>query len=191
MCNCVCCQCFVASPNCLPVHVLSFVHGSVHGWSGQCNKNLGNAFVIVWRIGDEHTLAASQAQRRLRGGGGGPGAGSGSNVDNMQSSVVSSKSIKKQGSGSNNSGGSNDLPEMEAGGKMGRKVAIDLRRVPGVDILGELSVELGVKKYCVLIAMCFVWKRYFLAFVRGNEEVDNSLLKSLHVIMSNIQSSNY
>jgi len=30
---------------------------SVHEWSGQCNKNLGNAFVLVWRIGDEHQLA--------------------------------------------------------------------------------------------------------------------------------------
>jgi hypothetical protein len=157
--------------------MFSFVHCSVHAWSGQCNKNLGNAFVIVWRIGDEHTLAASQAQRRLRGGGGVPGAGSGSNVDNMQSSVMSSKSIKKQGSGSNNSGGSNDLPEMEAGGKIGRKVAIDLRRVPGVDILGKLSVELCVKKYCAQSAL---WLRGNDAFMRGNEEVDDPLLKSLH-----------
>ena len=28
----------------------------MHAWGGQCNKNLGNAFVIVWRIGDEETL---------------------------------------------------------------------------------------------------------------------------------------
>lgn len=32
------------------------VHSRVHSWGGQCNKNLGNAFVIVWRIGDEETL---------------------------------------------------------------------------------------------------------------------------------------
>jgi hypothetical protein len=40
---------------------------SVHAWSGQCNKNLGNAFVIVWRIGDESQLASSQAGQRNRG----------------------------------------------------------------------------------------------------------------------------
>jgi hypothetical protein len=39
----------------------------VHAWSGQCNKNLGNAFVIVWRIGDESQLASSQAGQRNRG----------------------------------------------------------------------------------------------------------------------------
>ena len=41
---------------------------SVHTWSGQCNKNLGNAFVIVWRIGDEHQLAEGQRGTRIRGG---------------------------------------------------------------------------------------------------------------------------
>jgi hypothetical protein len=34
------------------------VHSRVHTWGGQCNKNLGNAFVIIWRIGDEATLDA-------------------------------------------------------------------------------------------------------------------------------------
>jgi len=37
--------------------VADIVHSNVHTWSGQCNKNLGNAFVIVWRIGDEKTLS--------------------------------------------------------------------------------------------------------------------------------------
>jgi hypothetical protein len=36
--------------------VAEIVHTSVHYWGGQCNKNLGNAFVIIWRIGDEDTL---------------------------------------------------------------------------------------------------------------------------------------
>jgi len=53
----------------------------VHAWSGQCNKNLGNAFVIVWRIGDENML--SEMARGTRGragssGGGGGGGGKGS-----------------------------------------------------------------------------------------------------------------
>eukprot|EP01035_Chromulina_nebulosa_P017948 gene17948-23574_t len=47
----------------LGVEVLTFVntvadivHSFTHTWGGQCNKNLGNAFLIVWRIGDEETL---------------------------------------------------------------------------------------------------------------------------------------
>ena len=33
--------------------IAEIVHSRVHYWGGQCNKNLGNAFVIIWRIGDE------------------------------------------------------------------------------------------------------------------------------------------
>ena len=33
--------------------VAEIVHSRVHYWGGQVNKNLGNAFVILWRIGDE------------------------------------------------------------------------------------------------------------------------------------------
>ncbi len=36
--------------------IADIVHNSTHTWGGQCNKNLGNAFVIVWRIGDEETI---------------------------------------------------------------------------------------------------------------------------------------
>jgi class 3 adenylate cyclase len=36
--------------------IAAIVHNYVHDWKGQCNKNLGNAFLVVWRIGDEHTL---------------------------------------------------------------------------------------------------------------------------------------
>merc|ERR1711871_1508117 len=31
-------------------------HSSVHDWGGQSNKNLGNAFLVIWRIGAEKTL---------------------------------------------------------------------------------------------------------------------------------------
>ena len=37
--------------------VARIVHGEVSRWGGTCNKNLGNAFLMVWRIGDENTLA--------------------------------------------------------------------------------------------------------------------------------------
>jgi class 3 adenylate cyclase len=36
--------------------IAAIVHGKVNSWAGQSNKNLGNAFLVVWRIGDEKTL---------------------------------------------------------------------------------------------------------------------------------------
>lgn len=36
--------------------IAEIVHSSVHEWGGQSNKNLGNAFLVIWRIGDEKTL---------------------------------------------------------------------------------------------------------------------------------------
>merc|ERR1711871_214570 len=36
--------------------IAEIVHSSVHDWGGQSNKNLGNAFLVIWRIGDEKTL---------------------------------------------------------------------------------------------------------------------------------------
>ena len=40
--------------------IAEIVHTNVHSWRGQCNKNLGNAFTVVWRIGDEESLLVSQ-----------------------------------------------------------------------------------------------------------------------------------
>ena len=39
--------------------IAEIVHSNVHFWRGACNKNLGNAFVLLWRIGDEEELLAS------------------------------------------------------------------------------------------------------------------------------------
>lgn len=36
--------------------IAEIVHSSVHDWGGQSNKNLGNAFLMIWRIGDEKTI---------------------------------------------------------------------------------------------------------------------------------------
>ena len=44
--------------------IASIVHESVVHWDGQCNKNLGNAFVILWRISDENTLLNIMKVRR-------------------------------------------------------------------------------------------------------------------------------
>jgi hypothetical protein len=41
--------------------IAEIVHSQVHRWDGSCNKNLGNGFVIVWRIADEETLLAANA----------------------------------------------------------------------------------------------------------------------------------
>ena len=40
--------------------VAAVVHENVHSWAGSCNKNLGNAFVLIWRIGDEASLKLQQ-----------------------------------------------------------------------------------------------------------------------------------
>lgn len=37
--------------------VARIVHDQVTRWGGTCNKNLGNSFLMVWRIGDENALA--------------------------------------------------------------------------------------------------------------------------------------
>jgi hypothetical protein len=37
--------------------VARIVHGEVSRWGGTCNKNLGNSFLMVWRIGDENAFA--------------------------------------------------------------------------------------------------------------------------------------
>jgi hypothetical protein len=39
------------------------VHDEVTRWGGTCNKNLGNAFLMVWRIGDEKSLSLSDYRR--------------------------------------------------------------------------------------------------------------------------------
>lgn len=36
--------------------VAAIVHSKVNSWAGQCNKNLGNAFLVVWRIGDAKSI---------------------------------------------------------------------------------------------------------------------------------------
>ena len=36
--------------------VAEIVHENVAIWKGACNKNLGNSFLISWRIGEEQKL---------------------------------------------------------------------------------------------------------------------------------------
>eukprot|EP00814_Leptocylindrus_danicus_P000726 CAMPEP_0116016896 /NCGR_PEP_ID=MMETSP0321-20121206/7739_1 /TAXON_ID=163516 /ORGANISM="Leptocylindrus danicus var. danicus, Strain B650" /LENGTH=897 /DNA_ID=CAMNT_0003487013 /DNA_START=619 /DNA_END=3309 /DNA_ORIENTATION=- len=46
--------------------VAEIVHEEVTRWGGLCNKNLGNAFLMVWRIGDEKHLNQFHSKRRRR-----------------------------------------------------------------------------------------------------------------------------
>lgn len=32
------------------------IHTSQQLWKGACNKNLGNSFLLIWRIGEEEKL---------------------------------------------------------------------------------------------------------------------------------------
>ena len=101
--------------------VAEIVHNSVHTWSGQCNKNLGNAFVVVWRIGDEETLMQMNA---------GP-------AGKLRSlSQESMGSMKGSFKGASRAESMDD--EDGQGQQRTRKAAtVDLRRVPGVDILAD------------------------------------------------------
>mmetsp|Transcript_14770 Transcript_14770/g.30393 ORF Transcript_14770/g.30393 Transcript_14770/m.30393 type:complete len:953 (+) Transcript_14770:93-2951(+) len=54
--------------------VARIVHEQVTRWGGTCNKNLGNAFLMIWRIGDEDELENPNTRKKLaamnsRGGG--------------------------------------------------------------------------------------------------------------------------
>ena len=46
--------------------VARIVHEEVTRWGGLCNKNLGNAFLMVWRIGDESALQSLSGRRRRK-----------------------------------------------------------------------------------------------------------------------------
>ena len=47
-------------------NVARIVHEEVTRWGGLCNKNLGNAFLMVWRIGDEVALQENSGRRRRK-----------------------------------------------------------------------------------------------------------------------------
>ena len=48
--------------------VARIVHDEVTRWGGTCNKNLGNAFLMVWRIGDEKSLSDYRMATRRHSG---------------------------------------------------------------------------------------------------------------------------
>ena len=46
--------------------IAKIVHDEVSRWGGRCNKNLGNAFLMVWRLGDELLLRKMNGPVRRR-----------------------------------------------------------------------------------------------------------------------------
>lgn len=42
--------------------VAAIVHENTSLWSGACNKNMGNSFLLIWRIGEEKQLIEASRQ---------------------------------------------------------------------------------------------------------------------------------
>jgi len=100
--------------------VARIVHEEVTRWGGRCNKNLGNAFLMVWRIGDQADLQAFTQRRRNKVGG------------------TSRNSFLKMDINGANEGSDT------------RTVAIDLRRIPGLDLTSDKAL-IGFLKVIVEI----------------------------------------
>lgn len=65
--------------------VARIVHEEVTRWGGLCNKNLGNAFLMVWRIGDESGLQNISGRPRRKSQQGSFGSSSRSVLSNHNS----------------------------------------------------------------------------------------------------------
>lgn len=102
--------------------IADVVHNSVHTWSGQCNKNLGNAFVIVWRIGDEETLLLAT------GGGVATNKRRSNSADYYSPMRGSTKSVMS----TDDNGNDDNQSSLTRKNRV-----VDLRRVPGVDVLAD------------------------------------------------------
>lgn len=97
-------------------NIARIVHDEVTRWGGTCNKNLGNAFLMVWRIGDEKTLGEYRGIGRR-----------GSEKSGLSSRRNSERStISEDG-----------YPEPL---RPVKRAAIDLRRIPGLDILSDKAL---------------------------------------------------
>lgn len=92
--------------------VARIVHDEVTRWGGLCNKNLGNAFLMVWRIGDESSLEDLTGRRRRK---------------SQRNSSISSPSSSMMSRRSNRTSTRSNL-------------AVDLRRIPGLDIVADKAL---------------------------------------------------
>ncbi|KAL3817668.1 hypothetical protein ACHAXA_002013 [Cyclostephanos tholiformis] len=97
--------------------VARIVHGEVSRWGGTCNKNLGNSFLMVWRIGDENALSDY--------------GGFGKRSAERRNSESSNKSDDYDSARPANS---------RANVKAVKRSTIDLSRIPGLDLLSDKAL---------------------------------------------------
>lgn len=111
--------------------IAEIVHDRVHQWGGQCNKNLGNAFVIIWRIGDEESLSAqlgltTKSNNKI--------AGALQHLESMKFGAAAA--------GGGRRGRAANVDQMSEREEETKKKShmIDLRRVPGVDTMADRAL---------------------------------------------------
>ena len=92
--------------------IAEIVHENVAHWGGQCNKNLGNAFVILWRIDDEKKLHE----------------------------VLNSSKFSKKDNPVHAAGGESATSKAIKEAAKRQSKVIDLRRVPGINILADQAL---------------------------------------------------
>ena len=122
--------------------IAHIVHESVHYWEGSCNKNLGNAFVIIWRIGDEQTLLAQMAKSMSMSSTKLRRRSNESEVENdstPSSPMVRSNSMKRNSTDAAQQAAAN-ARQAQTEKKQNKYQQIDLKRLPGVDQLAAKAL---------------------------------------------------
>jgi len=114
--------------------VARIVHEEVTRWGGLCNKNLGNAFLMVWRIGDEDELQAISGWRQRASNESATGSGVSSSGSRPMTPVAAAAASSRVSSFSSKVS----------------NLSVDLRRVPGLDILSDKAL-IGFLKVVVEI----------------------------------------
>jgi class 3 adenylate cyclase len=100
-------------------NVARIVHDQVTRWGGTCNKNLGNSFLMVWRIGDEDALLDYRKVGRSR----------------------SSERRNSRNSDKSDDSGDRRISQIKAGMKNGgTRAEMDLSRIPGLDIVSDKAL---------------------------------------------------
>jgi len=137
--------------------VARIVHDEVTRWGGLCNKNLGNAFLMVWRIGDEDELQAVSGRKRRASHSSSRVGGISAVAGGTGGRTMSPTATLRRGSGA-------ATPVMSPGGPTSpssarqpmsttsniRGLSVDLRRIPGLDIMSDKAL-IGFLKVVVEI----------------------------------------
>ena len=127
-------------------HLLLFVSlfHSHRRWGGTCNKNLGNAFLMVWRIGDENALAEYR------------GVGRRSSERSIGTTATGRRNSERSTGSAD--GDLTERPRTAAARQPVKRGAIDLRRIPALDslsdkaLVGFLKVIIEVNRDVQLLA---------------------------------------